>query len=402
MPGHDVVTRIRSYNAGREPERLALKYRAISARPFAFLRGTCHLYYEDLPREPLLEDAPQTWCCGDLHLENFGSYRGDNGLTYFDINDFDEAALAPCSWDLIRLASSVVVAEEALGVSEGEAIDLAATVVAAYAGALADGKPHWVERATAKGLVRHLLRRVKRRSRSDFLDTRTRRRGDHRGIRYDNDKALPIDSRERRHLQDFMAVLAARHTHPRGLKLLDAARRISGTGSLGVARYILLVRGRGSPNGNDLLDLKQARAPASAARLPSPQPSWDSEAERVVTVQRRLQAVHPANLMAITLDGVPFVLRALQPSEDRVRYDRARGKLKRLRHFMRTLGQISAWAHLRGSGRQGATDPQALIDFGRDPRWPRALLDVAVDYSRLVQQQWREFRAIYGEGAVED
>ncbi|NJK53097.1 MAG: DUF2252 family protein, partial [Leptolyngbyaceae cyanobacterium SU_3_3] len=66
---------------------------------FVFLRGSCHLFYEDLPTDSRLDAAPHTWICGDLHLQNFGSYKGDDRLVYFDINDFDEAALAPCTWD---------------------------------------------------------------------------------------------------------------------------------------------------------------------------------------------------------------------------------------------------------------------------------------------------------------
>jgi uncharacterized protein (DUF2252 family) len=70
MPKPTVVKRIEAYNAGRDPERLALKYRALRAHAFAFLRGTCHLFYEDLLKEDLLNKAP--WICWDLHLENFG------------------------------------------------------------------------------------------------------------------------------------------------------------------------------------------------------------------------------------------------------------------------------------------------------------------------------------------
>ena len=40
--------------------------------------------------------------CGDLHLENFGAYRTDAGDFRFDINDFDEALVAPASFDLVR------------------------------------------------------------------------------------------------------------------------------------------------------------------------------------------------------------------------------------------------------------------------------------------------------------
>ena len=44
-----------------------------------------------------LPHSPVCWICGDLHIENFGSYKGDNRLVYFDLNDFDESILAPVS-----------------------------------------------------------------------------------------------------------------------------------------------------------------------------------------------------------------------------------------------------------------------------------------------------------------
>ncbi len=49
-------------------------------------------------------------------MENFGSYKGDNRQVYFDINDFDEGALAPASWDLVRLLASIQCGADALRV----------------------------------------------------------------------------------------------------------------------------------------------------------------------------------------------------------------------------------------------------------------------------------------------
>ncbi|MFM6271696.1 MAG: DUF2252 family protein, partial [Dolichospermum sp.] len=74
--------------------------------PFYFFRGTCHLFYEDLSENSGMNLAPLTWICGDLHLENFGSYKGNNRLVYFDINDFDEAVIAPCTWEIVRFITS--------------------------------------------------------------------------------------------------------------------------------------------------------------------------------------------------------------------------------------------------------------------------------------------------------
>ena len=170
----DIVRRIQAFNMGRDPQRLRLKYRAMRASAFAFLRGSNHLFYDRLPRSGIFRSMPLTWCCGDLHLENFGSFKGDNRLAYFDINDFDEAALAPASWDLVRMLSSLRIAADDVTIRTSVADPLCTLFVDSYADALAKGKAYWVERDTAEGLVRTLLDGLKMRRRVDFLDNRTR------------------------------------------------------------------------------------------------------------------------------------------------------------------------------------------------------------------------------------
>jgi hypothetical protein len=64
----------------------------------------------------------------------------------------------------------------------------------------------------------------------------------------------------------------AGHTDPDFFEVLDVARRIAGNGSLGVDRYVILVRGKGSPDGNDLLDLKEALPSAVLPRVATPSP----------------------------------------------------------------------------------------------------------------------------------
>jgi uncharacterized protein (DUF2252 family) len=49
--------------------------------------------------------------------------------------------------------------------------------------------------------------------------------------------------------------------------VLDIGRRIAGTGSLGVERYVVLVEGKGSPDRNYLLDIKEAKPSAMAPHL---------------------------------------------------------------------------------------------------------------------------------------
>src|ERR1700730_17049882 len=112
--GNSVSERIRTFNAQLIPDKVQLKYKLMAADVFRFFRGTCHLFYEDLSNQSLIPGTPAVWMCGDLHLENFGSYKGDNRLVYFDLNDFDESILGPASWELARIITSILVAFDSL------------------------------------------------------------------------------------------------------------------------------------------------------------------------------------------------------------------------------------------------------------------------------------------------
>jgi len=398
-PKINVVERIKTFNAGRDPERLALKYRAIADNPFSFLRGTCHLFYEDLPANSFLDKSPAAWICGDLHLENVGSYKGDNRLTYFDLNDFDEAILAPAHWELSRFLVSVLVAANSLKVRPPEAIALCHSFLDAYVANLVGGSARWVERTTSEGMVRDLLRELKKRPRSDLLDSRTDIKSGKRKLRLDGKKALPVDAESRQRVVDFMAAFAKTQLHPEFFKVIDVARRVAGTGSLGIERYVILVRGRGGAEGNFLLDLKYEPSSALAPYVPLAQPKWATEAERVVSIQRRVQAVPPAFLSAISIGDQSYVLKELLPSQDRVALEQWNRKLRRLEGVMQTMGAVVAWAHLRSSGRQGSSCADEWIAFGADAgNWRSELLDYAQSYAKYVLEDWKEFATVFPTG----
>lgn len=391
----DPVGSIQTLNAGRDPERLRLKYQAMRANPFAFLRGSCHLFYQRLPRTGIFRSAPTAWLCGDLHLENFGSYKGDNGLSYFDINDFDESALAPITWDLVRLLASVHVGAQTLSIDAAGVHALCRCFVDAYCAALAGGKSYWIERDTATGLVRKLLVALRDRRRADFLAERTTGKGKKRRLRVDGEKALPASDAQRDKVVAFMRSFATDSSAAGAYRVLDVARRIAGTGSLGVDRYVILVATKEAPDRRFLLDLKQTQASSLVPRLQVQQPAWASDADRAVTLQRRAQAVPMALLHAVRFNGGAYVLRELQPSEDRVRLDRTRGNLKVLAPLVATMGQLVAWAHLRGAGRDGSAVADELIDFADDKPWRSRLLAAAHDCAEQVRRDAAAFNAAF-------
>jgi len=146
MTPTDAPARIHSFDAGREPERLKLKYKGMRKTRSAFLRGTCHLFYEDWPRSLSLNNAPLAWLCGDLHFENFGAYKCDNRAVYFDITDFDESVLGPCTWDVARFLTSVLVTARDNKLPTGEGNELCEVFISNYFACLGAGKARWVER----------------------------------------------------------------------------------------------------------------------------------------------------------------------------------------------------------------------------------------------------------------
>ncbi len=389
---NNIVEAILKYNAGREPKRVALKYRAMRQDAFAFMRGTCHLFYQDWPvADTRLNDAPLAWICGDLHLENFGCYKADNRLVYFDLNDFDEAALAPATWELARWLTSIIVAAKSLQLSRGDAIHLCEVGLGSYAAALVAGKSRWLERETASGMIKELLNPLKLRNRKTFLDSRTKLRKGKRAIKTDGKRALELTPPEKDAVMAFAKEYARQQPDPKFFRPLDAAKRIAGTGSLGVARYVILVEGHGSPDLNYLLDLKEAIPGSLRPYLKHEQPLWESDAHRIVNVQHWAQAIAPAFLSAVTFQDRPFVFKGLQPTQDRLALNGWNGKLKRLEQVIRSMGEVAAWSHLRSGGRSGSAVTDEWIAFGESRDWQTPLLKYATAYASHVASDWKKY-----------
>jgi uncharacterized protein (DUF2252 family) len=401
MKTTDVAERILEFNHGRHPELLRMKLARLRQDAFVFLRGTCHLFYEHWPVDSVLNDAPRVWLCGDLHLENFGSFKADNRLVYFDLNDFDEAALAPCLLDLARLLTSVLVGADSLKIRRRDKDTACQVCLDAYCRALATGRAGWVEPETSRGLVRELLESLRGRRRKQFLNGRTKLVKGKRRFRENHPRMLPVSKSERAQLKAFFKTWAAEQDNPKFFRLLDVARRIAGTGSLGVDRYVALIEGAGSPNNNYLLDLKEARPSALTPllkRLRQPQPDWPNEAARIIAVKERLLSALPALRAAVEFAGKPFSVCELEPTQDRVSLASCGGDLKRLRPILETMGELTAWGQLRSGGRQGSATADELIAFAERPRWRKTLLHAAQEFHDLVVADYQAYCKAYDRG----
>jgi hypothetical protein len=95
------------------PDDLATKHRRMAEGEFPFLRATFYRWSQQFPVIcSELGDAPRVLGVGDLHVENFGTWRDCEGRLVWGINDFDEACKLPYTVDLVRLAVSAILAVE--------------------------------------------------------------------------------------------------------------------------------------------------------------------------------------------------------------------------------------------------------------------------------------------------
>lgn len=86
---------------------LALKHQHMREAAFPFLRATFYRWAQRWPEvSPKSAAAPEVLAVGDLHVENFGTWRDIEGRLVWGINDFDEACWLPYTCDLVRLATS--------------------------------------------------------------------------------------------------------------------------------------------------------------------------------------------------------------------------------------------------------------------------------------------------------
>ncbi len=203
---------------------LALKHQHMAEALFPFLRATFYRWAQIWPEVCAdLAKAPVVLAVGDLHVENFGTWRDIDGRLVWGVNDFDEAYPMPYTNDLVRLATSahLAIAENHLAVSAKDACD---AILAGYSEALgAGGCPFVLEehhgwlRKNATGELRdpvHFWQKM------DALPAAKGR--------------LPKSARKA--LESLMPEKGLRYR---------VAHRIAGLGSLGRERYVALADWRG-------------------------------------------------------------------------------------------------------------------------------------------------------------
>lgn len=318
----------------RDKALLERKWTRMAASPFAFLRGASVLWAAALEREPeLLADFPgEGPVVGDLHLENFGTFRTQSGFT-FHVNDFDETFTGPWAFDVLRLLTSTLLARPELGATGTQVLSLAEGVLEGYGVAMVRGQ---VKRPSS---IEALVKKAAGESQDKLL-----------GKRLDGDKlkrdektpAAPVAVKREVEstVADWLKTLSsAEKVEQQCAEVLDVTRRVAGTGSLGVERLLVLTRGEAKQPW--LVEVKEVRGSAFSDAPPS--------AESLVETMRRALPEAPLRVGAAKLDDVPVVVKPVLAGEDKLSaddYDRTQ-----LPDIFRYLGFLMGEVHRRGAGR---------------------------------------------------
>jgi hypothetical protein len=198
------------------------KHEKMRENAFSFLRATYWRWAETVLEVcPDVADAPQTLAVGDVHLENFGTWRDADGRLVWGVNDYDEAAAMPYALDLMRLATSALVAGATPAVASST---ICSAILQGYGDGLGAPRPVVLDRDEA--WLRELVV-VSEKQREKFW------------------KKIGKIKNERAPPRYRKAIAAAMPEAKLGIQ--KTARRVAGAGSLGRPRWVGVAEWRGAP-----------------------------------------------------------------------------------------------------------------------------------------------------------
>jgi hypothetical protein len=333
-----------------EPD-LQLKHKDMAGSLFAFLRATFYRWASLWPEVcPDLAKAPRVLAVGDLHVENFGTWRDAEGRLVWGVNDVDEAARMPYAVDLIRLVTSAILAKQENGLAI-DASGAATAVLEGYSESLEAGGNPFILEESHPGLREMAM-----------------------GAERDPTKfwskliQLPRLTPPKRIQQLLQRSL------PDGVGEVEFSHRIAGVGSLGRPRYVATTPCNGG------LVAREAKA-----WLPS---AWGwakgRPKERVYAVRLLKRAVRQPDPYYTVEDG--WVVRRLGPHCGRIELTQFTKKRDE-RHILKAMGSETANLHLATSDQQ----TKVLHDLTR--RKPDWLVEAAQAMSKATEQDWESFRS---------
>lgn len=393
----DVIAILKKSNRDRLKELVPIRYGRMLRSPFTFLRGSAALMAHDLATGRDIGVPVQA--CGDCHLLNFGLFATPERNLVFDLNDFDETLPAPWEWDIKRLAASFVVAGRDSGVSDMRAREAAVACVRAYRENLrAYSKLNplevWYSRLDAQTLLDMAPDAKVRKYRQQLID-RARERvmesafpkiaeqvaGHPRIVDQPPiiqhvaqadfmDRVVAGLGAYRKSLSDERRVLLDRY------RLVDAALKVVGIGSVGTRCFIVLL----FSEENHPLILQFKESCHSVLEPYAGKSAYANQGQRVVMGQRLMQSSSDIFLgWARSRGGRDFFVRQLRDMKLSVPVEGV--SASQLARYADLCGLILARAHAKSG------DAATISGYlGKGDAFDEALGDFALHYADQTER----------------
>ena len=356
--------------------------------------------------------------CGDAHLSNFGLFAGQDRSVVFDVNDFDETNPGPFEWDVMRLATSFMLAAQDNGFSAKDADDITRLAASSYRTAMSDYAQMsdlaiWYDRISTTTLEQWAAQIGGERATKQINKVigKAQSRDGWSAI----EKLTEVVDGKRQFLDQppvLVRVTDSEDLHPwldmllekyrtdlqndrreliRRYQVVDFGHKVVGVGSVGLRAFVLLLQGRDE---NDLLVLQAKEAVQSVLEPYTNSCVYEHQGQRVVEGQRLMQAASDAFLGWLQApNGRQFYIRQLRD----MKWSPDIAKLP--------LGQLSGYASLCGRtlahGHARSGDPVQIAAYlGQSEKFDAAMTEFARSYSAQVSRDFAQYTAAIADGQV--
>ena len=420
----DPVGLLLEQDESRVPELVPVRHGRMLVSPFTFYRGAALPMAADLARTPT--SGLRVQLCGDAHLANFGAFASPERRLVFDLNDFDETLPGPFEWDVKRLAASLEVAGRDRGFKRKERRQIVLTAARTYRESMRSfaGMPTmelWYARIDVEDALQEFKDQLKKKrvKATEQLMAKARKRDStqavgkltevvdgQRRIISDPPLIVPIeelftDAQADEVYQALNTVVSgyARSLLPnrqhllREFRLVHAARKVVGVGSVGTRAWILLLE---ADDGDQFLFLQAKEAQKSVLAEYAGRSRYANQGKRVVVGQQLIQAASDIflgwqNTMGVDDVSRDYYVRQLRDWKLSAPID------KMVPKGMENYSTLCGWTLARAHARTG--DRIAIAAYlGSSDKFDNAIAEFADAYADVNEQDYNALKDAVREG----
>jgi uncharacterized protein (DUF2252 family) len=393
----------------RLPELLPIRYKRMSASPFAFYRGAASIMASDL--QSTASTGIHTQICGDAHLANFGAFATPERRIVFDVNDFDESTVGCWDYDLKRLCTSVAI----LATTRGFRKHLADDAILACARTYRERMAAFAQTRVLDVWYARIDEAVLERAAPGAIDAANGVHDPGRASQQlyahvvdEVDGAPKIADRPPLvfHPEDAAAFVSlvrdAFARYKRSLSFerrelvnrftfTDAAYKVVGVGSVGTRCAVALLLA--GPQDPLFLQVKEARESVYARY--GARTAFKNQGERVIVGQRAMQATSDLFLgWTRAKDGRMYYLRQLRDVKTGVDLDRVAAD------ELGPYASLCGWALARAHAKAGGNAATIAGYLGSNAAFDEAMVSFARAYAKQNAEDYEALLAAIASGRI--